>query len=155
MKKRRKRRSSNSSSNNNNNNNMPTPALCTKCSIVGQVYHICMVYPPTTKLCCIHLCNTCIQHIYICISNVHRKTYTKMFPGLCLTRVIPCKSSKTLDLRRQGGLVVFLIRSKFNVCIGITLNALFRTEESHKHSYKAKVASETFGMWKLEQAERC
>lgn len=46
-----------------------------------------------------------------------------------------------------------LIRS--NVCIRITLNALFRTKESHKHSYKAKLASETFGMWKLEQAERC
>lgn len=105
---------------------------------------------------------TSLQHMYtayiyidICISNVHRKAYIKMFPGLCLTRIIPCKSSKTLDLRRQGGLVVVLIRSKVNVCIGITLNALFRTKESHKHSYKAKVASETFGMWKLEQAERC
>lgn len=147
----KRRRSSNSSSSNNNNNNTPTPNLCIKCPVVRQVYHICMVYPQP-QICAVYISAT---HVDMCINNAHRKAYTKMFPGLCLTRAIPCKSSKTLDLHGQGGLVVVLTRSKFNVCIGITLNALFRTKESHKHSCKAKLASETFGIWKLEQAERC
>lgn len=69
-------------------------------------------------------------HVDLFINNTHKKAYTKLFPGFCLIRAIPCKSSKALDLHRWGDLVMALIRSKSSIYIGIALNAFFRRKET-------------------------